>query len=126
MVQTDSVQTGSIQTGSVQTGSVQTGSVQTGSVQTGSVQTGSVQTGSVQTGSVQTGSVGNRLGFGFGPTSGSTPKKGNHYKSFLIIIRLLFQQLFLPYYKKLLSEMESMQKFLYVFSIQLEVVEVHN
>ena len=43
------------------------------------------------------GSVGNHLGFGFGPASGLIPKKGNHYKSSLIIIKLLFQKLCLPY-----------------------------
>ena len=57
----------------------------------------SVQTGLVQTGSVQTGYVGNHLDFDFESTSDSTSKKENHYKSFLIIIKLLFQKLFLPY-----------------------------
>ena len=38
---------------------------------------------------------GNRFGFGFGPAFGLTPKKGNHYKSFLIIVKLLFQKLFI-------------------------------
>ena len=55
--------------------------------------------GSFQTGLVQTGSVGNSIGSGFGPASGSTPKKWNHYKWFLTIIKLLFQKLFLPYHR---------------------------